>query len=108
MDLHSGARTCPASRALLVRRITAERWTVAAAAAAAGISVRTAHKWRARARGGDLRDRSSRPHRSPRATPAAWRELIVALRRSRLTGAQIAARLKLRRSTVARVLQRAG
>jgi transposase InsO family protein len=108
MDLHSGARTCPASRALLARRITIERWTVATAAAAAGISVRTAYKWLARARGGDLRDRSSRPHRSPRATPEAWQELIVKLRRSRLTGAQIAARLKLRRSTVARVLQRAG
>ena len=107
MDLHSGARTCPASRALLVRRITVEQWTVGAAATAAGISVRTAYKWLGRARCGDLRDHSSRPHRSPRATPEPWRELILQLRRSRLTGAQIAARLKLRRSTVARVLQRA-
>lgn len=109
MDLHSGARTCPASRALLIRRLTVEGWTVARAAAAAGISVRTVYKWRARARQGEaLRDRSSRPRRSPRKTPEPWRELILELRRSRLTGAQIAARLKLRRSTVARVLKRAG
>lgn len=108
MDHHSGARTCPFSRALLVQRITTERWAVSAAATAAGISVRTAYKWLARARSGDLRDRSSRPHRSPRATPQPWRDVIVELRRSRLTGAQIASRLKLRRSTVARVLQRAG
>jgi len=108
MDLHSGARTCPASRALLVRRITVEHWPVGAAASAAGISVRTAYKWLGRARGGDLRDRSSRPHRSPRATPEPWRALILELRRCRLTGGQIAHRLKLRRSTVARVLQRAG
>jgi transposase InsO family protein len=92
----------------LVRRIAVERWTVAHAAAAAGISTRTAYKWLARGRQGELRDRSSRPHRSPRSTPGEWQELIVQLRRSRLTGAQIAARLKLRRSTVARVLQRAG
>ena len=108
MDLHSGARTCPASRALLVRRIRAEQWTVDATAKAAGISVRTAYKWLARARAGELHDRSSRPHRSPRATPEPWRALILELRRCRLTGAQIAHRLKLRRSTVARVLRRAG
>src|SRR5688572_15699928 len=108
MDLHSGARTCPASRALLVRRIRVEQWTAGAAAGAAGVSVRTAYKWLARARGGDFQDRSSRPHRSPRATPEPWRALIVELRQSRLTGAQIASRLQLRRSTVARVLQRAG
>ena len=108
MDLHSGARTCPASRALLVRRIRAEQWTVDAAAKAAGISVRTAYKWLARARAGELHDRSSRPHRSPRATPEPWRALILELRRCRLTGAQIAHRLKLRRSTVARVQRRAG
>lgn len=111
MDLHSGARTCPASRALLVQRITEQRWSVKAAAAAVGVSVRTGYKWLERARHGGipaLRDRSSRPHRSPRRTPDRWRELILELRRSRMTGAQIAARLKLRRSTVARVLQQAG
>ena len=111
MDLHSRARTCPASRALLVQRVTVEGWTPAAAAHAAGTSVRTVYKWLARAReSGEtgLQDRSSRPRVSPRSTPHAWRELILELRRSRMTGAQIAARLKLRRSTVARVLQRAG
>ncbi len=109
MDLHSGARTCPASRALLVQRVTVEGWRVPAAAAAAGISGRTVYKWLARARhGAALNDRSSRPLRSPRATPACWQDVILELRRSRMTGAQIAARLKRPRSTVARVLKRAG
>jgi transposase InsO family protein len=93
----------------LIRRLKVEGWTIPQAAAAAGISVRTAYKWRARARQGEsLRDRSSRPRRSPYETPAGWREQIVTLRRLRLTGDEIAKRLKLRRSTVARVLQRAG
>lgn len=111
MDLHSRARSCPASRALLVQRITIERWKVEKAAEALGISRRTAYKWLARhRREGEvgLRDRSSRPHGMPGSTPTPWRELVVELRRTRMTAAQIAVRLKLRRSTVARILKRAG
>ena len=48
MNLHGGARTCPASRALLIERVERERWCVTAAARAAGVSRRTAHKWIAR------------------------------------------------------------
>jgi transposase InsO family protein len=44
----------------------------------------------------------------PRATPGEWRDLIVSLRWLHMTGPQIARRLKLPRSTVARVLNRAG
>jgi transposase len=47
-----------------------EGWSVGDAAQAMGVSRRTAHKWltRFRAEGpGGLVDRSSRPHRSPRA-----------------------------------------
>ncbi|MGE5235987.1 MAG: leucine zipper domain-containing protein [Acidobacteriota bacterium] len=33
MDLHQSARSCPASRALLVERVTREGWTVREAAA---------------------------------------------------------------------------
>lgn len=111
MDLHSGARTCPRSRALLVQRVTRERWTVEEAAEAAGISIRTVYKWLARHRAErkrGLMDRTSRPATVPHATTPARRELIVKLRASRMTGAQIARRLKMPRATVARVLSRSG
>ena len=82
MNLHSGARTCPASRALLIERITDQGHSVSAAASAAGISRRTAFKWlrRYREQGpAGLADRSSRPRRMPSATPAAWQALILEL-----------------------------
>jgi transposase InsO family protein len=111
MDLHSGARTCPRSRALLIERIAVLGWTVGRAASAAGISRQTAHKWLARYRAAGeagLTDRPSRPRRMPRRTPTEWRQLMLELRRSRLSGARIATQLRRPRSTVARVLQRAG
>jgi transposase InsO family protein len=110
MDLHSGARTCPASRALLATRVREQRWTVSAAARAAGISRVTAHKWVERSRGSeaDLRDRSSRPHRSPTRTPWMWEDMVVLLRRTGMTGPKIAWDLKLPRATVARILERHG
>jgi transposase InsO family protein len=111
MNLHSRARTCPTSRALLVARMEQEHWSVCAAAAAAGVSRKTARKWRTRHRLEGvvgLRDRSSRPHRSPRRLEPRWEELILELRRARKTILQIAAALKLSRSRVARVLRRHG
>ena len=111
MNLNSGARSCPASRALLVGRVRQAGWTVKRAADAAGISRRTAHKWLARHVASDaasLVDRSSRPRRSPGRTPAEWQEMILLLRRTRMTGPQIARDLKRPRATVARVLKRAG
>src|SRR5258708_26881591 len=111
MNLHSGARSCPASRALLVGRVRQTGWTVTRAAEAAGISRRTAHKWLGRHVATDpasLVDRSSRPRRSRGRTPTAWREMILLLRRTKMTGPQIARDLKRPRATVARVLKRAG
>ncbi len=110
MDLHSGARTCPASRALLAARVGEHGWTVSAAARAAGISRATAHKWLARSREtpSALTDRSSRPRRSPRRTPRVWEDMVVLLRRTRMTGPRIARELKLPPATVARILQRHG
>jgi len=111
MNLHSGARTCPAGRALLVGRVRELGWTVKRSAEAAGISRQTAHKWLARHQPHDpasLHDRSSRPRRSPRRTPVEWREMILLLRRTKKTGPQIARALKRARATVARVLKRAG
>lgn len=111
MNVHSLARTTPRSRALLIDRVIRWRWTVAESAEAAGVSERTAYKWLARYRGEGhpgLLDRSSRPRRSPARIPAGWRDLILELRRSRKTGPEIADHLGIPRSTVARILRKAG
>ena len=68
MQLHGNARTCPHSRRLLVRRVGREGWTLAQAAEAAGVSVRTASKGLARHRAESedgLLDRSSAPRSIP-------------------------------------------
>jgi len=111
MNLHSRARTCPASRVLLVNRVRQQRWTIGAAAHAAGISERSAYKWLARYRAegeAGLVDRSSRPKHSPRRLPDEWRQAMLELRTGRFTGRRIAAETRLPYSTVARWLHRAG
>ncbi|HEY0317206.1 MAG TPA: leucine zipper domain-containing protein [Solirubrobacterales bacterium] len=73
-----------------------------AAAEAAGISERSARKWlgRWRAEGeAGLLDRSSAPKRIPHRTPEAVVEAIAALRRLRMTAAEIAEVLGLALST---------
>jgi transposase InsO family protein len=95
----------------MVRRVLDEGWTAKAAAASAGVSVRTVRKWLARYRAegaAGLGDRSSRPRRSPGRIGDGWRQLIVRLRHLRLTAAEIAAKLGLARSTVAAELVRLG
>jgi transposase InsO family protein len=111
MNIHSSARFTRAGRALLVRRITLEHWSVAEAAEAAGVSPRTAYKWldRFEAEGpAGLLDRSSKPKRTPTKVPAGWQATVLELRRLRMTGAAIASRLGIPRSTVARILKRGG
>ncbi len=110
MNVHSRARTNPYSRALIVQRMESATWSEDQAAAL-GITTRTGHKWHARYRQegpAGLKDRSSRPRRMPRLTPEDRAELIVQLRRCRMSGPQIARRLRMPRSTVAVVLKRAG
>jgi transposase InsO family protein len=110
MELHKNARTCPASRMLMIQRIQAGI-PVTSAAEAVGVSRRTASKWKGRYReAGEaaLVDRSSRPHRSPRQTHPIVVEEILRLRRRRQTGRQIASRLGSSPATVARVLAREG
>ncbi len=110
MDIHQNARTCPASRMLLVSRILAGS-SVSFVAEAVGISRRTAFKWLARYRiEGEkgLLDRSSRPYRMPRKTSYWWEEEIVRLRRRRMTGAEIARHVSVSPATVARILARRG
>jgi transposase InsO family protein len=110
MNLHSGARSCPASRALLIGRIR-QGCPITVAAEAVGISRRTAYKWMARHRreGSEgLRDRSSRPRSSPTALAIETVCCILLLRESRMTMAAIAISLGMPRSTVALVLKRCG
>jgi transposase InsO family protein len=110
MNLHANARTCPKSRRLLVDRVEAG-WSVMEAAAAAGISDRTARRWLRRWRcegAAGLTDRSSAPHRIPHKTPPERVEAIVGLRRLRMTAAQIAIALAMALSTVSAILKRVG
>ena len=111
MKLHPNAKTTPHMRALLVERLRNPAWTPAAAARAAGISVRTAYKWRARYRTGGaaaLQDRRSTPQHQPRRTSADVTARILAARYERRTAWAIAVQLQVPRSTVAAILARAG
>ncbi len=111
MRLHGNARTCVHSRRLIVERVLEQGWTVAAAAEAAGVSVRTAAKWLARYRSEGLvglADRSSAPQRVSRRTSAERVRVIELLRRLRMTAAEIAEALAMPLSTVSAVLKRIG
>ena len=111
MTLHRNARTCPRSRKLLVDRVISDRWSIAEAAAAAGVSERTARKWlkRFREEGEDgLADRSSAPRRVPNRTAPERVEAILALRELRFTAAEIAETLGMAHSTASAVLKRHG
>lgn len=108
MRVHRNAKTTVKMRQLIVARVQ-QGWTYARIAEALGISVRTVAKWVARSRHVDgLNEGSSRPHRQPRRVAAVVETAVVALRHHRLTAWQISAALRLPRSTVTRVLARAG
>jgi len=101
MNMHENARTTPASRALLVRRVLELRWEVQQVAEAAGISRRTAYKWlRRHAEEGHsgLRDRPSCAHRRRHALPQDWCDLVVYLRGFRQTARVIGMELGLARN----------
>jgi len=111
MNVHQHARMTVHGRVLLVKRVRAQGWRVAAAAQAAGVSERTAYKWLARHRAGGermLHDRSSAPARCRHRLPAETVAAIERLRRERLTGPAIARKLGMARSTVGAVLRRLG
>jgi transposase len=110
MNIHKNARLTPIGRERLVQAVLSGQ-TPQAAADAAGVCPRTAYKWIARftaeGRAG-LMDRSSRPQRLYRPTPAAIVEQVEALRRQRCTGRQIAVNLAISPATVSRILRRLG
>ena len=111
MNVHKNAKLTPRGRTEIVRRVIDQGQTPKAVATAFGVCERTVRKWvrRFRAEGAEgLRDRSSRPHKLRRPTPDPVVRRIVALRRRRWSGAQIAAQLGVSTATVSRVLRRLG
>jgi len=110
MNLHRNARTTPVSRAEIVRRVLSEGQSPKAVAMAFGVEIKTVDKWVARfvAEGpAGLEDRSSRPKRLREPTPPETVEQIIALRRQRLTGKQIAQETGVSPATVSRILRAA-
>jgi transposase-like protein len=93
----------------MVLRVLERGWSIAEAAMAAGVSERTCSKWvgRYRVEGeAGLLDRCSAPKSIPHRTPDELVEVIVLLRKLRMTGAEIAFCLALALSTVSAVLLR--
>ena len=77
---HANARLTPHGRLLLVQRVVVHGRPVAHVARELGVSRQCAHRWVARYRAegeAGLVDRSSRPLRSPRATPARVQARVV-------------------------------
>ena len=111
MKLHANARLSVKGRELLIDRILTRGWSLTQAAEAAGVSDRTALKWVARFRSeGEqgLFDRSSAPNGSPTRTSDERVQVIAALRRLRMTGAEIAECLDMALTTVSGILTRIG
>ena len=111
MRTHRNARTTWSGRLLVVQRVLEQGWSVVATAAAAGISRTTAYEWLHRwsqegAEG--LLDRSSAPRRVWNRTSAQRVTRIERLRRAKLTGRAIAARLRMALSTVGGILRSLG
>ena len=107
MNVHKNARLTPRSRADLGRRI-GEGQSGAKVARAFGICAKTAAKWVKRFLGegeAGLADRSSRPGKLRKPTPAPVIEQVIELRGTRIPGKEIARRLGLSPATVSRILR---
>ena len=108
---HQNARTTFHSRVTIVQRVNEQKMHPRQVAEQFGVNVSTVYKWLRRfAQGGEaaLRDRSSRPHRSPRRLAVQRVATIAALRRMRLSSPEIAASLALPVSSVTNELRRLG
>jgi transposase len=109
MDYHHHARLTVIRREELAKRILEDGLSLKEAEAEFKLSRQSAAKWvrRYREHGvAGLRDRSSRPHRSPRGTCEERVMEIGRLRRQRWTGVRTAQKLGLSPATVGRVLRR--
>jgi len=111
MNVHKNARMTPFGRERAVKQVVGQAYTPAAAAAAAGVSVRTIYKWVSRYRQegvAGLADRASRPRRVRCALSAKQRQLIERLRRERRPYREIAKRTRAPLSTLARYVRSLG
>jgi transposase InsO family protein len=111
MKLHANAALSLRQRRRMVCLVVDGGWTLEAVAAEFNTSVKTCGKWVSRYRAdraGGLCDRSSAPKRQGRQTDARRVDCIVALRRLRFTGPEIAELLAMPLSTVSGILTRLG
>lgn len=111
MKTHKNARLTFARRIELAESVLHGQVTLRAAATRHGVSLRTARKWIARYRQDGvegLHDRSSKPHRSPKAMDSNKAQTIVQLRRNGLTMSAIAKAMDCSIATVSRVCGPAG
>ncbi len=107
MKIHANAPFGPKGRLTMVGRVIEQGWSLTEAAEAAGVSERTCSKWVARYRAegeAGLVDRSSAPKTVANRTEEGRIEAIAALRRLRMTGAEIAECLGMALSTVSGIL----
>lgn len=109
---HPNAPLTPEGRRRMVACVLEGGWTVEATAERFQVDAKTVRKWRDRyVAEGDtgLRDRSSRPHRSPNRTPEVACRRVVELRRQHRWGADhIGFEVGLAASTVQNILNREG
>jgi transposase InsO family protein len=109
---HANARLTFHGRLLLVRRVRRDGRPAAHVARELGISRQCAYRWVRRfdAEGlAGLADRSSRPHRMPRKTPAPAEAAVIAARRQLRQGpAFLAGATGVPARTISRILARAG
>jgi transposase InsO family protein len=111
MKLHGNAALSLKKRQLLVSRVVDEGWSLTQAAAAAEVSERTVGKWvrRFRAEGSTgLLDRSSAAKHVHNRTDERRIQVIAALRRLRMTGAEIAEVLRMPQTTISGLLKQIG
>lgn len=109
---HPNAVLTPNGRRRMVDCVITKGWTIEATAERFQVDAKTVRKWRDRflAEGdAGLRDRSSRPRRSPNRTPRSCRRRVIQLRKKHRWGADhIAHETGLASSTVQSILRRAG
>ena len=110
MDIHQNARLTPRGREALAQTVVLQGVTLNSAAAEFKVSARTVAKWvrRYQTEGtAGLRDRSSRPQRSPRAISPGLAARVVELRQLQRPAYHIAHATGLSAATVSRILRRA-
>ena len=109
---HANARLTVHGRLLLVQRVLADQRPVSHVAKELGVSRQCAHRWVARFRAeglSGLRDRSSRPHRTPQQTAAEVEARVIAARIHDRNGPdRLSGQVGVPARTITRILRRHG